>query len=137
MGYYTWQAQESFCVVCGTSLKGNQERYCSAACRQMQYRLSKLTSDQLWELRTGRDCAECGDAFEPRSPRQRFCSPICAARKKDAETEAREDAICELEGCENNTGWDGVGRARRYCCNAHKTKAYRLRKATERASEGR
>ncbi|MET9835585.1 DUF2116 family Zn-ribbon domain-containing protein [Streptomyces sp. NPDC006385] len=135
MGYYAWQAQESHCVVCGTALSGRQERYCASKCRQRQFRMSQLTSDQLWAKRAGKDCEECGEPFDPKNTRQRFCSPNCAVRAEDEKIKAREEAECQLDGCENNAGWDGVGRARKYCSAAHRTKAYRLRKAAERASE--
>jgi predicted nucleic acid-binding Zn ribbon protein len=132
MTYYPWEATDGRCVVCDGPLTGRQEILCSPRCRKARQRAAQLTRDEFWERLAGRDCARCGDAFEPRNSRQRFCSPGCALNE-----DARWDAVCELEGCEENTGWDGVGAPRRFCCNAHKQKAYRLRKAAESASAGR
>jgi hypothetical protein len=134
MGYYAWQAHESNCVICSRSLSGRQERYCSNACRQAHKRLSALTSDADMGKRA---CEFCERDFWPETKNQRFCCADCSMRAKDELVKEREDAVCQLDGCEENAGWDGVGRARRYCCNAHKAKAYRLRKAAERASKGR
>lgn len=134
MGYYAWQAHESNCVICSRSLSGRQERYCSNACRQAHKRLSALTDDADMGKRT---CDFCDRDFWPETTRQRYCCADCSALAKDEAVKEREEATCQLEGCEENAGWDGVGRARKYCCPAHRTKAYRLRKAAESASAGR
>ncbi|GGQ29616.1 hypothetical protein ACFFKE_12890 [Streptomyces mutabilis] len=128
MGYYTWQAQESHCVICSRSLTGRQERYCSNACRQAHKRQAALTNDAALGKRT---CDFCERSFWPESKRQRFCSPVCADGKRSQAEDARWDAVCQLDGCEDNAGWDGTGRARRYCSRAHQQKAYRLRKKAE------
>lgn len=132
MGHYAWRAHESNCVICSRSLTGRQERYCSNACRQAHKRLSALTEGATLDKRT---CDFCERTFYPETKRQRFCCPNCSLLSKDASVREREEATCQLEGCEENAGWDGVGRARRYCCRAHQQKAYRVRKAAERLSE--
>jgi len=127
------------CEACGGPLSGRQTAVCSNACRQARKRMRQLTEEQREALLWGRDCAYpgCQDVFDPRTPAQKYCDDNCKAAHRREIEDARWEAICELEGCENNTGWDGVGRARRYCCDAHKVKAYRLRKAAESASESR
>ncbi|MGC0375910.1 CGNR zinc finger domain-containing protein [Streptomyces sp. SAI-229] len=118
------------CEACGGPLTGNQTAVCSNKCRQARKRARKLTDEQREALLWGRDCANpgCAEVFDPRSRRQKYCSPICANKEKADAEDARWDAICELDGCEDSAGWDGTGRARRFCSNAHKQKAYRLRK---------
>ncbi|GGW18657.1 hypothetical protein GCM10018980_58430 [Streptomyces capoamus] len=116
------------CEVCDTVLTGRQQVVCSNACRQARKRARKLTSDEYQAKLLGRDCEHCGDAYEPKNDRQRFCSENCAYRAKAEAEETRWESVCELDGCENNAGWDGSGRARRYCSNAHRQKAYRQRK---------
>ncbi|MFC7922215.1 hypothetical protein [Streptomyces cinereoruber] len=128
MGYYKWQAHESNCVICSRSLSGRQERYCSNACRQAHKRAAKLTNGAVLDKRT---CDFCDRHFYPESARQRFCCPECSLLARDAAVRVREDAVCQLDGCEENAGWDGIGRARKYCSPAHRTKAYRLRKCAE------
>jgi predicted nucleic acid-binding Zn ribbon protein len=128
MGYYSLDAREESCVVCDSPLSGRQEVVCSERCRKARQRARKLTAAEARERLVGKDCAHCGDAFEPRSSRQRFCSENCAEHAREAGYVEREDAVCQLDGCENNAGWDGAGRARRYCSNAHRQKAYRQRK---------
>lgn len=134
MGYYAWQAQESNCVICSRSLSGRQERYCSNACRQAHKRLSRLTSDADMGKRT---CEFCDRGFHPETAKQRYCCPECSLLAKDEAVKEREEATCQLGGCEENANWDGIGRARRYCCRAHQQKAYRLRKAAESAPADR
>ncbi len=121
------------CEVCGGALSGRQTVVCSNACRQARKRMRKLTDAEREALLWGRDCAYSGclEVFDPRTPTQRYCDENCAAAHKREIENARWEAVCELDGCENNAGWDGVGRARRYCSPAHKQKAYRLRKAAE------
>lgn len=125
MGYYAWQAHESNCVICSRSLSGRQERYCSNACRQAHKRATKLTNGAVLDKRI---CDFCDRQFYPENARQRFCCPECSLLSQDAAVRAREDAVCQLDGCEENAGWDGVGRARKYCSRAHQQKAYRQRK---------
>lgn len=110
------------CLVCDTSLAGRRDVVCSARCRARK-RAATVTREAFWDRLSGRDCAHCGKVFYPRNTRQQFCSPDCARFAK-----SREGAVCQLEGCENRTGWDRSGRPRIYCCNAHRQKAYRLRK---------
>lgn len=82
----------------------------------------------------GRPCDACGDASDYANGHGAWCEAHTArARHEDAEA-ARWDAMCALEGCENSAGWDGMGRARKYCSNAHSQKAYRLRKAAAAAA---
>jgi predicted nucleic acid-binding Zn ribbon protein len=127
------------CEVCGGPLSGRQTAVCSNACRQARKRMRKLTATEHEALLWGRDCAYpgCLEVFDPRTPKQRYCSENCSAAHKREIEDARWDAVCELDGCDENTGWDGVGAPRRFCSNAHKQKAYRLRKAVESASDGR
>ncbi|GAU69918.1 hypothetical protein SSP35_15_00730 [Streptomyces sp. NBRC 110611] len=129
MPYYPWEAQTGRCAVCDRWLSGRQEMYCGEAHRKAHKRFEQLTAAERSARLFGRNCAYCEEAFDPRNPRQRFCSTFCAERSREAEFEAREDVVCQLEGCENNAGWEGTGRARHYCSAAHKQKAYRLRKA--------
>ncbi|WP_231156510.1 hypothetical protein [Streptomyces sp. CNZ748] len=122
------------CEACGGPLTNRQTAVCSNACRQRRKRMRKLTDEQRLALLWGRDCAYPGckeGVFDPRTPTQKYCDENCKAAHKSAIEEERWEAVCELEGCENNAGWDGVGRARRFCSNAHKQKAYRLRKKAE------
>jgi hypothetical protein len=88
----------------------------------------KLTAAERRTRAHGKDCDHCGDVFDPRNGYQRFCSPECAERAKADAEESRWEAVCELDGCENSAGWDGTGRARRYCSDAHRKKAWRQRK---------
>lgn len=46
----------------------------------------------------------------------------------------RWDAQCAREGCEENTGWDGAGRPRRFCSARCKTAHYRAAKRAQAAS---
>ncbi len=125
MGYYTWESghRRSDCEHCGRSLTGRQERVCSPACRQALKRAAKRTREHLYGL----DCPRCGDAFNPVNQHQKMCSD-CARAEREAADEARWEAVCGLDGCEDNAGWMGDGRPRRYCSTAHKQKAYRLRR---------
>lgn len=127
------------CEVCGAALSGRQTAVCSNACRQARKRMRKLTNAEHEALLWGRDCAypKCREAFDPRTLTQRYCDENCAAAHKQDIEDARWEAVCELDGCDINAGWDGAGRPRQYCSPAHKQKAYRLRKAAEGASEGR
>lgn len=125
------------CEVCGGALSGRQTAVCSNACRQARKRMRKLTGAEHEALLWGRDCVHCGDAFDPHSLSQRYCDENCAAAHKQEIEDARWEAVCSLDGCEANAGWDGAGRPRQYCSPGHKQKAYRLRKAAESASESR
>ncbi|MFI7357336.1 hypothetical protein ACIBTP_25795 [Streptomyces avidinii] len=118
------------CEVCGGALSGRQTVVCSNACRQARKRMRKLTDAEREAMLWGQDCAhlECTKVFEPRTPSQRYCSENCAAAHRAEAEDARWDAMCELDGCGNNAGWDGRGAPRRFCSNAHKQKAYRQRK---------
>lgn len=137
MSYYPWETTDGRCVVCDGPLRGRQEIICSERCRQARKRAAKLTDADYLDRLIGRDCAHCGDAFDPRTATQKYCNANCSAGAQREAEGGRYDAVCDLDGCEANTGWDGVGAPRRFCSNAHKQKAYRLRKAAERASGSR
>lgn len=136
MAYDQWEAMTGRCAVCDAPLSRRQEMVCSARCRARK-RTATVTREAFWDKLSGRDCAHCGEAFSPKNTRQRFCSSDCAEADKRAEENAHRDTVCELDGCEANAGWDRSGRPRSYCCNAHKQKAYRLRKRAESPSESR
>lgn len=122
--------EDPTCDVCDTPLTGRQKRYCSDRCRQAHRRATSLTAAEKRAKSMGKDCERCGDVFDPRNGRQRHCSANCAAQARDAGYEAREDAVCQLDECGDNAGWSGTGRARRYCTDAHRKKAYRQRNRT-------
>ncbi|MFJ5118457.1 hypothetical protein [Kitasatospora sp. NPDC088548] len=113
------------CDRCGKALRGRQRAVCSNACRQALKRNAKLTNAE----RIGRLCDVCGNCADYANGRGAWCE-VHTARSRYLEAEAaRWDVVCALEGCGNNAGWEGEGRARKYCSNAHSQKAYRLRKA--------
>jgi len=82
------------CVVCGTPFKPGKNiteakhapRYCSGRCR-MAARWSRKTGlpPIIFKPRT-KVCENpaCGAAFEPHNSRQRYCSPRCGERHRDA-----------------------------------------------------
>ncbi|MFG2815729.1 hypothetical protein [Streptomyces sp. NPDC048410] len=125
------------CVICDGPLSGRQTVVCSPRCAQARKRAAKMADAEYLARLMGRDCAYCRDVFDPRTASQKYCDANCAAAAQREAEEVRYETVCELDGCEKNAGWDGVGAPRRFCCNAHKQKAYRLRKAAESAPESR
>ncbi len=122
------------CNWCDKSLAGpSHKRYCNSACRQAAYRDSKKPRKR--EAKS--PCVRCGDKHpEFRNQHGAYCEECMSTKaEQNSETEeARWDAQCTLTGCESNAGWDGKGRARIYCSNAHRAKAYRLRRTAEQAA---
>lgn len=122
------------CNWCDKSLIGpSRKQYCNSACRQAEYRSWKKHRTRGEEKAP---CVRCGGRNpESRNQHGAFCSDCMddrAAQQMETE-ESRWDAFCELDGCDNSAGWDGAGRARKFCSNAHKMKAYRLRKKAQLA----
>jgi hypothetical protein len=126
------------CDVCGEWLTGRQTRFCSDRCRHHHYRATHPADIPLVA------CGLCGTEFRPIRGKQRVCAvpeqADATCRELQAERdriaceraaeldEERWEAACAREGCEESTGWDGVGRPRRFCSNAHKTAHYRAEK---------
>lgn len=117
---------------CDEWLKGRQTRFCSDLCRVRAYRAEKRT------LPAEKTCVLCGAGFRPLRGRQTYCdfeeqaSERCASMQSDVERRKREaeDARyeAECEHCGDHTGWDGVGRSRRFCSPRCKTAYYRAEK---------
>jgi endogenous inhibitor of DNA gyrase (YacG/DUF329 family) len=124
------------CAVCGEWLEGRQTRFCSARCRQRDYRATHPADIPL------KACDLCGTGFRPIRGKQRVCAvpeqadatcrELQEARERitrehaDELDEQRWDATCAREGCDNSAGWEGAGRPRRFCSDAHKTAHYRV-----------
>jgi hypothetical protein len=131
------------CIECGnwlpdTSAQGRRVRadrlYCSANCRVNARRRANYVPP------AEKVCRLCGDTFRPLRGKQTYCdidqaSKECrelqeqhkenqAQQALDAE-DARWEAVCAREGCEDSTGWTGSGRPRRFCSDRCKTANYR------------
>lgn len=134
MPYYAWTEHSEDCEHCGERLAGKQERYCSPACRQAVYRARKDPS----ALPKLKPCELCGEAFQPKNARQRWCDYAeeaerdCQSIQDDLEeaaeyaAEERREVLCEH--CGESAGWTGQGRPRKFCSNRCKTAEYRARK---------
>lgn len=121
------------CEECGDWLTGRQTRFCSARCKMRAHRRNGPKPAE-------RTCRLCGATFRPLRGKQTFCDiqndadESCAVMQDALLTELQDkegqrwDAECAREGCEESTGWDGVGRTRRFCSDAHKTAHYRSEK---------
>ncbi len=129
------------CHECGgwlseSSGKGRRSRadrlYCSDACRKRAYRREHAPKP------AEKVCALCGASFRPLRGKQTYCDyedqadGSCADLQNELRQGARElendryDKACEH--CEEWTGWDGVGRPRRFCSARCKTAHYRAAK---------
>jgi endogenous inhibitor of DNA gyrase (YacG/DUF329 family) len=115
----------------------SHRKYCGPACRQADYRRSRAT------LIT---CELCGREFLPLRGRQKVCDysdqavTSCrslqdelAQRRSEAE-DAHWDAMCAH--CGDSTGWNGVGRPRRFCAPRCRTAFYRAEKRSADPSSG-
>lgn len=88
------------CARCGGSMEGRaaQARYCSHTCKQYAYYERNPEAHQAIRA-TARDrqkanaikanleprrCERCGEDYQPRSRRSRFCSSRCARRSSSA-----------------------------------------------------
>jgi endogenous inhibitor of DNA gyrase (YacG/DUF329 family) len=120
------------CMECGNWLpdKSRSDRlYCSESCRKHAYRREHSTPP------AEKICVLCGAIFRPLRGKQTFCDftndadETCAVLQNERAQQQREledqrwDKECEH--CGENTGWDGVGRPRRFCSNRCKTAFYR------------
>lgn len=74
------------CFSCGvTYVRGRAtQRFCSAACRNLDYRQRQQTA----ALRDLLPCESCGVAFAPIRDTQRFCTDVCRVR---AHRQAKQD----------------------------------------------
>lgn len=123
------------CVECGGWLpeKSRADRvYCSDTCRKRAYRRDCASKP------AEKVCVLCGATFRPLRGKQTFCdfedqaSGSCAElqnlqRQRASELEdERYDKLCDH--CGEFTGWDGVGRPRRFCSARCKTAFYRAAK---------
>ena len=108
-------------------------KYCSARCRQADYRYARATLIP---------CELCGREFRPLRGRQSVCDyndqavTSCrslqdelAQREREAQDE-RWDSTCAH--CGEHAGWSGAGRPRRFCAPRCRTAFYRA----ERRSAG-
>ncbi|MET8132865.1 hypothetical protein ABZV24_13065 [Streptomyces sp. NPDC005251] len=124
----------SACEECSEWLTGRQRRYCSDQCKMRAHRREKGPRP------AEKVCRLCGATFQPLRGKQTFCdydndaNVTCAAMQSELGELAREaqdqryDAECAREGCEDNTGWDGIGRPRRFCSARCKVAHYRTEK---------
>lgn len=126
------------CEVCGEWLEGRQTRFCSARCRQRHYRATHPVDIPL------STCALCGTEFRPVRGKQRVCAvpeqadATCRELQQERDRIAREhadeldeqrwEATCAREGCDESTGWEGVGRPRRFCSDRCRVAHYRAEK---------
>ena len=136
----------SDCIECGdwlpdTSPRGRRSRadrqYCSDACRKRAYRREHRQEP------AEKVCILCGAAFRPLRGKQTYCdyidqaSPSCAQLQYEMEQRAREleneryDRMCAH--CGEFTGWDGLGRPRRFCSPRCKTAFYRQQRRSANA----
>lgn len=129
---------------CDEWLTGRQTRFCSARCRTAAYRAEGRAADPM----PTKVCRLCGADFTPLRGKQTYCdfegqaSAACCEMQSALFTQrldgqsARWDATCAREGCDDNAGWDGVGRPRRFCSPRCKTAHYRAEKRRKGASDG-
>jgi endogenous inhibitor of DNA gyrase (YacG/DUF329 family) len=129
------------CMECGnwlpeTSARARRSRadrlYCSDACRKRAYRREHGPKPP------EKVCTLCGATFRPLRGKQAYCDyedqadGSCAQLQNELRQRARElenerfDKLCDH--CGEFTGWDGVGRPRRFCSARCKTAFYRAAK---------
>jgi len=128
------------CAYCGAWLEGRQTIWCSAACRMAARRAEarrkagprycELCGEPLHPSNRGRRCRMDVDTVDGERCYEMQLAPIIARR---AAEDARWDATCP---CGRNAGWNGVGRARKYCSDACRVRAYRQRKRAAREKRG-
>ncbi|MFE4577333.1 hypothetical protein [Streptomyces chartreusis] len=121
------------CEECDEWLTGRQTRFCSARCKM---RARRRTGPKPAE----KVCRLCGATFRPLRGKQTYCDfandadESCAelqnalAQEVIAKESQRWDAECAREGCDDSTGWDGVGRPRRFCSDRCRVAHYRAEK---------
>lgn len=117
------------CDECGEYLTGRQTRYCSPRCKMRARRRSAQAAEQI--------CRLCGATFRPLRGKQTYCDfendadESCATMQNELAAlqsqaeERRWDAQCARAGCDNNAGWDGIGRPRRFCSDRCRVAHYR------------
>jgi len=138
--YLGYPARE--CDYCGEPLYGRQRRWCSARCR-----VAYAREEQAAKKNAGKDrrCRICGGRLLPTNPRP-VCRPwedtfegdecfeLQVTKQREAHAaqiaarRKRLEAVCP---CGKAAGWDGMGRARKYCSNACRQRAYRERKRAQ------
>jgi len=131
---------ETPCDECGADLTGRQRKYCGSACKMRAVRRAQREAQP-----AEKTCRLCGATFRPLRGKATYCdylndaSPECSElqnalrQQRTATEDARWDATCAREGCDNNAGWDGTGRPRRFCSEAHKKAHYRAVKRAQGA----
>lgn len=67
-------ASEYCCQECGKSFSGHKRRFCSKTCRETYHRTAQ---------RVIKPCERCGNDFDARDKRIRFCSMLCANHGKN------------------------------------------------------
>lgn len=117
---------------CEEWLTGRQTRFCSAKCRMRAYRA------EVTDKPAERSCVLCGATFHPLRGKQTYCDyeeqadGSCSAMQNELRDRARalddERWDKECAHCGENTGWDGIGRPRRFCSSRCKTAFYRASK---------
>ncbi|MEV6684888.1 hypothetical protein AB0N28_06055 [Streptomyces sp. NPDC051130] len=129
-------ADTQSCEECGKWLTGRQTRFCSPKCKMRARRRDSGASP------AEKVCTLCGASFRPLRGKQVFCDytdqadASCSEMQnaRDAQRlaldEERWEALCAH--CEESTGWDGVGRPRKFCSDRCKQAFYR---AAKRACE--
>ncbi|MER5348960.1 hypothetical protein ABT093_01290 [Kitasatospora sp. NPDC002551] len=116
---------DPYCDWCDKALTGRQRTYCSNACRQAERRADERTRSGI----PPRTCDKCGEEGIDHANRYGgWCYDCTNTPARHRAEEARWEAACELEGCDSSAFWEGVGRARKYCSDSHRQKAYRQRK---------
>ena len=138
--YFGTAARE--CEYCGTALYGRQRRWCSARCRVAYAREEQVVKKNAG---TDRRCQICGNRLLPTNPRP-VCRPwedtldgdacfevqvVKQREARAAQTAARMKRLDATCPCGNSVGWDGVGRARKYCSDACRQRAYRERRRAQ------
>lgn len=93
---------EKVCAQCGERLRAGQRKYCSGECRRRARYLRDKQRLLREEVRM-RYCAQCGQAFTPRTANQKYCSKACnnratVVRNNPQATKAGEAAICACCG---------------------------------------
>lgn len=117
---------------CGNTFPdpGNRRRYYNSSCRSRVHKRKSGIAEGI-ELRV---CAlpDCDNMFFPswKGRKRIYCHDLCARKARHRKSDISEfmERECALEGCyvifkPNNR--------RKYCCNAHKARAYRKRKKEE------
>lgn len=121
---------------CDEWLTGKQRAFCSNACRQAAYRADRATTPATPAERT---CRLCGATFPVRRGNQTYCDlerdpdrngceALQAKMLRDRAEASEKHWDAECAHCGENTGWDGVGRPRRFCSPRCRTAFYRAQR---------